>query len=185
MKVHTLQFFATLPECKSFLTECFSTVELTLLSGPIGGPVRTHRTVDGLFSNVTGYTRVFMGYRGVLTGDVALTSLADAPGRHGLATLDLPEVLGSQLLLATLAAKGEAGNTEAVKVFRDVSKFIKPQLIAPLWAMNVRTNASSSSMVRATAGAKEWATQTGRVLRQRGVENVVFLTENPGPRSSR
>lgn len=134
---------------------------------------------------LTGISRVFLADPHTVDDE----SLADesAPARLGWVMAEVPIVEGDKLFGIQVGARGDwfdkpAGvvhqNKEALKRFDRIWKKLARQFKFPMRARNVVTGAESTyASVGYSVGVAGWL-RSGRRLRQRGVENIEFLTSD-------
>lgn len=117
----------------------------------------------------------------------------ETPARYGAVLLDMPTEAGEVLSLAVLSSKStwhdpESGelleSDEAPKLFGQISRIVRPRLkFGLVTARNVVTGHESSyPKIGCSTGAVLWA-QSGRRLRQQGVENIEFFVHSSSANS--
>ena len=131
--------------------EMFSTNRLYLVERM---PIRAQPTVESLNEEVLGWVQV-----------------------------DVPRVVSDTLLLCQIAVKSDwwnraqsatQENRSSLRFFDKVWRVLKPRLVFPIWATNIRTGASSAyNAIGYSEGAREWYLDGGE-LGQDGVANIKY-----------
>ncbi len=101
----------------------------------------------------------------------------------GWVQVDVPRVVSDTLLLCQIAAKSDwwnraqsatQENRSSLRFFDKVWRVLKPRLVFPIWATNIRTGASSAyNAIGYSEGAREWYLDGGE-LGQDGVANIKY-----------
>ena len=131
-----------------------------------------------------GFERVYLSSNEPMISGIDANDFA--PARLGWLEFNLPKEDGMTLYLAELAVKSDWFDSDANEIKRDqqlerlygkIRNALRKELVSPLWAKNIKSQGVSCYKDMAYSKAvADWEKQ-GHELRQQGVNNVKFSTD--------
>lgn len=191
MSSRTTQFFMLRNEFSDFVAGVASELQLVVMETDRSNPAHLGIVTADALDHSDPAIPLRLYFSDDRPGMGAIDRGTLTPGQFGWVQADAPQEVDDVLLLGQFASKSDflGGDNQAYenqachRLHSRITAALAKELDGPIWAWNVLGGPPHCYRdIGYSTGARDWVSNRG-LLKQEGVENVVFSTKAPAGRS--